>query len=506
MRLFCFFLGVYLFSSLAPARADDPSSDLSHPEDLQAVAEPLNEGSLDPSLPLTLPDAVALALRQNPTVRLAALQRVVERFAVYVAYDRFKPHYTTDLRAGVGAARGPAALQDPDGLSVALTPHLEWLLPTGTFLSADLQANRYLSGTTIFPQPYGAQLQVGFRQSLLRDFGPQVGRATQRSAVARDGARKMAYASTLLAQLRQVIEAYRAYSQTSMQHAIAQKGVQRARDVLSNNEQMVAAGRLARADLVQVQADIASREANLAAAEAQRTAAQIGLAQLLALSPTTPMVPVPEAPVRPLSLSLEQARALALRLRPEYAAAVLTEAQAGEGVVLARNARRWDLALSGHLQSGGVDARALPALGTVGSGRSQAAFIGITLNTPLFDVNQDEPVVVARAQLAQARIARATTAINVALQADGALRNLHLQQRVYRLAVSARRLWGRNLTNEQEKLLAGRSSTFVVLRFVDNLVNAEGNEIAAQVALQNAVTAVEAQTGSLLGKYGIQPE
>jgi outer membrane protein TolC len=489
------------------ALGDAPSADdLVQPSDLQAVAGELIEGPMQPSLPLSLGDAVALGVRQNRFIRLAALQRIAERYAVFMANDKFKVHYSINGGAGPTWSSGPPTVQSTPGFNVGLAPHVEWLAPSGTLLSADLSANRWLPNSTSFSQTYSTALLLGLRQPLLKDFGVEISRASIDQAVSLDGIRRLTYSRILLDQVSAIVYAYRNYTQASLLHSIAQKAVNRALLVLTNNQQMVNAGRLARGDLVQVQADIANRKASLAAAEASRTATQIALLQLLALQPTTPVVPVPEPSPQPVGLSLEQARSTALCQRPEYVQAVLAEQVAVRALLLARNARRWDLALSAQYQRGGANNSAWPALGDLGRGPSQGGFVGLSLSMPVFDVIQDMPVVGAQVELAQSRVARQTTAIALALEADGALRNLHLQQRVYRLAVQARRLSAKNLENEQEKLQAGRSSTFVVLRFVDDLVNAERAEIYAQVGLQNAGTAVETQLGTLLARYAISTE
>src|SRR5215472_15710815 len=54
--------------------------------------EPLRRQS--DTVELTLADSVMLALRTNRTIQIANLDRVVQKFALRVAEDKFQPHGT----------------------------------------------------------------------------------------------------------------------------------------------------------------------------------------------------------------------------------------------------------------------------------------------------------------------------------------------------------------------------------------------------------------------------
>jgi outer membrane protein TolC len=464
-------------------------------DEASEVLEPANQ------VPLSLQDAVSLALRHNFSIRLAGLQRLTDRFALFVAQDRFAPHVGLVASAGPTYAFGPQSIQNPAGTQVTVTPHAEWLLPLGTTVAADL-LETYAKPSAAGTAPFSSALVLTVTQPLIKNFGVNTNLATVQRAIWQAGMDKLALKATVLEVVRQVILSYRAFARAAVLRDIGRKAVERARQVLDNNEQMAAAGRIARADLVQVQSDIATREANLASAETDLVSFQVALSQLLALSPDAPIAPLRESGMQRISYSMQQARSVALANRPEYASSVLALQRAAADLVVARNNRLWDLSVVAQVRRGSAENALAPTLLAPAFGPGQSLFVGATLTVPVIDSLLDQQVVQGEVAVAQAEINRAAASSQVRLAVDGAMRTLRLRQRVYRLSMRARSLADKNLANEQEKLAAGRSSTFVVLRFVDDLVNAETAEILAQVAFLNAATAVQEKTGTLLEGYG----
>jgi outer membrane protein TolC len=477
-----------------PFELADNEPDLTAMDEASEVMEPVKP------LPLSLHDAVALALRHNFSIRLAGLQRLTDRFTLFVAQDRFAPHASLVASAGPTYAFGPQTLQSPAGTQVTVTPHAEWLLPLGTTVAADLLETTSLPAVAGTP-PFSSALVLSVTQPLIKNFGVNNNLATVQRAIWQAGMDKLALKATVLEVVRQVILSYRDFARAAVLRDIGRKAVERARQVLDNNEQLAAAGRIARADLVQVQSDIATREANLASAETDLVGFQVALAQLLALSPDAPIAPMRESGMLRISYSLQQARSVALANRPEYVSSVMAQQRAAADLVVARNNRLWDLSLVAQVKRGYAANALAPAFLAPAMGPSQSIFVGATLTVPLIESLLDQQVVQGEVALAQAAVNRVAASNQVRLAVDGAMRTLRLQQRVYRLSIRARSLAAKNLENEQEKLSAGRSSTFIVLRFVDDLVNAEIAEILAQVAFLNAATAVQEKTGTLLDGY-----
>ena len=480
---------------------DDDAADTG-PDNLPEV---LAELRAPRSVPMRVDEAVALALAHNFAIRTAAVQRLVSRFNLYVAKDRFHPHVSVDAQAGKKILRGVPSFLGGDDATLRVAPHAEIVLPTGTFLSADLQQTFEAAPVDGFG-PWRTDLVLGINQPLLKDFGTVITQAPLDIAAWQNGLSKLEYRTSLLDQISQVIAAYRNFTQASLLLEIADKAVGRAQEVLSNSQQLVAAGRVARADLVQVESEIATRELNFANAAADYVKFQISLLQLISLLPGAPVAPVRESATTSPSYTVEQAQGLALQCRPEYAAELMRREIATKNRQLAHNNRRWDLSLLAEYKRGGAGTQAGSWLTEVAAGKSQTVFLGVTLQMPVVESLLDGQVVAAEVALTQADIAVERTKQTLELQVDGAIRALRLSHGIFKLSGRARKLAAKNLENEKEKLAVGRSSAFVVLRFVNDLVNAEIAEIRAQIAYLNALTQLHTLTGTLLEAWGLHVE
>ncbi|RZJ16869.1 MAG: hypothetical protein EOO54_16735, partial [Haliea sp.] len=252
-------------------------------------------------------------------IRTAAVQRIADRFAVWVAQDRFNPHISIGAELGKTLTRGEATPMAAADTAFGLTPHAEIMLPYGTMISADLAQSFSAQPTDGFPSWRGA-LTLGVTQPLLKNRGTAVGLAPLRIATWQNGMGKLALRAALLTQISQVIFAYRELTQASLLLEIAEKAVGRAREVWDYNQQLLAAGRVASADLVQVESEIAVREANMANVAADYVKYQIALLQLIALLPEAPIIPVRESVDTMVPDNLAQAQSIALARRPEMEA------------------------------------------------------------------------------------------------------------------------------------------------------------------------------------------
>ena len=78
-----------------------------------------------PRTPISLADAVFIGLRDNRTVKSAYINRVSEKFDLFVARTRYQPTATIDADFEATRQAGVA------GSSLSVTPTVSWLIPTG---------------------------------------------------------------------------------------------------------------------------------------------------------------------------------------------------------------------------------------------------------------------------------------------------------------------------------------------------------------------------------------
>ena len=100
------------------------------------------------------------------------------------------------------------------------------------------------------------------------------------------------------------------------------------------------------------------------------------------------------------------------------------------------------------------------------------------------------------------RLAELRRAIEIEVRR--AVRDVDVRLRRTELARRARALSERKLEVERTKLNAGRSSNFRLVRFEDDLVRSQNNEIGAITAYLNALTALDRTQATTLETWGIE--
>ena len=168
-------------------------------------------------VPLTLADAVSLALRDNRTIRGAYLDRIIQKFDLRVAEDGFASH----LGLAGGAVRQRIAGINTTALEVS--PGITALLPTGATLGFSW-ANRTAESPGVRTRSTAGVLSL--TQPLLRGGGVDVTLAPVRSARLGERINQLRLKATVSETIGQVIYAYRDLLRAQEDARLAQAAVE----------------------------------------------------------------------------------------------------------------------------------------------------------------------------------------------------------------------------------------------------------------------------------------
>jgi outer membrane protein TolC len=425
---------------------------------------------------LTLAEAVALGVRNNRGVRSAHLERIVEKFELRVAEDKFRPRLI--LGTGVFHERRDGG----GGLVGSVTPVVAWQAPTGAVVAFDwsLRADR------LERDPSGASaLGLTVIQPLLRDAGIDVNAGSIRMARLQERINRLRLEGTLAQTVTQIILGYRALVAADEQVRLSHAALRRSRDLLAVNRALVEAGRMAAMEVVQTEADAAAQELAVIEAENQRDRARLELLNLIAIDPRTDLEPADPLAAQRTEVLLDEAIALALVHRPDYLAQFAAIERAGIDLALARNRRLWDLSVVGRVGASRFD-----------GGDMRETVVGLQLTVPIGDLVAEQAEVRADIGLDTATLRLDEIRQLVELQVRDSVRNADARWRQVEIAGRALKLARRKLEIERDKLQAGRSSNFQVLAFENDLRLAENRHVNAQVQYLNALTLLDQQIGT----------
>lgn len=474
-------LGVLLciIQSIAVAALQPASPSLPGAVSAKAVAAGSN-------LVLNLSDAIALALRDNRSIRSAYLQRIAEKFDLRVAADRYAPQLS--LKAQYQANRN----QDDRYRQAELMPSSSLLTAYGTRLSLDWAYGQTRANQAGPRYRDGANLML--IQPLLRGAGREMATAPLRQAQLAEQANRLRLKDQVAQAITAIIGLYRELLRAQEQLRINEDALQRARQLVAVNQALIDAGRMAAFEIVQAEAELANQELALEGSRNHLHAGRLALLQALALDLGTPLRVREEAPAEPIHLDPARAFVQAQALQPTYLLQLLADQQADLDLRVAKDEQRWDVSLIGAASQ----ARERP-----NAGKAWEHYLGLQLEIPIADLSRRQGLV--RAQVAVDRRRLQLADARQLLQRDviDGVRQVQVSWRQLQIAGRALELSGRKLAIEQEKLAVGLSSNFQVLSFESDLRSAQSARLDAQIAYFNALTALDLILGTTLDSWDV---
>lgn len=442
------------------------------------------------SMPITLTDALAIGLRDNREIRSAYLARIAEKFDLVVARSSFWPkiNLTADMRM---QRLGGATFRDS-----GVTPQVSLRAPTGGQLQFSWdRSDRFR------PRPHrGDEIAtLSFSQPLLRGAGFDVNLAPLRIARIQESLNQLSLKTLVSNTVSAIILAYRGLIQAQEQVRLAELSLERAKGLLETNRALIAAGRMAAADIVQTESQVANQEFALLQAGQQRVTAQLALVQLLAIDPHTNIVAADGIDVRQVPINLEQVIELGLGARMDVLSQRLALETRRQALLVARNNRLWDLRVSGSIsRERGRDELVAPT-----DARTNAA-VDVQLAIPIWgDLSARQGEIQATVALRTAEVNYESLVQSSELQIRDAVQLVDAGWQQLEVARRARALAARALDLQQEKLRAGRASNFEVLSFQADLRTADLQELFAGIAYLNALTNLDQQIGNTLETWQI---
>ena len=443
---------------------------------------------------LTLPDAVLIGLRKNRAIRSEYLQRIADKFALYIAEDTFNPK--SSLTAAVARARQSGVTST----TYSLGPSVTWALPTGAVVTggvASVQSN-------VRGGQNAGLSQVTFQvvQPLLRGGGYDIAAVPIRVGRLNEQANKLKLQQVVADTVTQIILAYRTVIQAGEQAKISGDALKRARDLLEVNRSLIAAGRLAAVELVQSQASIAQQELSLASARNAFEQSKASLLTLIAVDATTQFTTVDKLTATPVRVDEAAAIRIALDRQPVYLTQLIAIELGRINLDVARNQRLWDVSI---VAGGGQNGAASGVFGSVGdlSSRRPDYNVGLQLSIPLRDPAREQGEVNATVALRQADLQSAQLRDQISQQVRDGVRNIAITGGQLSIARRSRELAEQQLDIEVTKLQVGRSSNFNVVSFQNTLQQAQTQELTAVITYLNALTTLDQVLGTTLDTWGI---
>lgn len=426
------------------------------------------------ALDLSVKEAILLALRNNPDVRSAELQRVIDKYNVQIARNEFEPQYS--LSSNATYQKGSTANYTVDS-SVSLKNGIGTQYKVS--YSDQLDGGDSTSGTGTF----------SVTQPLLQGFGA-VNLVNYQDALSNENIAQLTFKNNIMTVVDQVVDDYRQLVQSYNKLDLDKKTLSQSQILVDQMQLKVKAGKMAASDVAQQKAQLATTE--LAVVQEQN-AIQIRYEQFLStlgLDPNAKLsvkrrISIKDAdfPKKPKAIRMALAHNIA------YQQALIQIQNTKRAVLSAEDKTRWQLNAS--------------AEATVGEGAIHPSGT-LSLEIPIDDISDEAGLVDAKIALTQAKLAlqqlRRDTIRKVMTQWN-TIQNDRSQIKVAKRNVD---LQHESLQAEQIKLQYGRTTVLNLTQVQNSALAAENQLVNAKIRYLNDVTAFRNTLGMTLAHWNIK--
>lgn len=429
---------------------------------------------------LSLKDAIALALRNNPTVKISELQRILDKFGLETVLRQAQIQWA------------------PLTVSTTLQNHVvpQWRTGTGVKLNVPTGTSISVGNTSTIGGPGVTSLSV--TQHLLKGSGLTFNRVPYQNAYDSEKIARYNFKNNIIGVVTNVITNYRALVQAYNSLDADKKSFANQEQDYVQDQLQVKAGVMAPADLLQQKENLESTQLSLV--QEQNTLMQTYQNFLISLGlvPSAKYQIDRAIHVRNIKVpDLKTCITLALAHNIAYRQALINLRMIKRALIVAKNARKWTLDATGSVQSGNL---AFTPTGTT----TPTPNVALNLSIPLDNFSGKAGVVTAQENIETAKLNLAQTKQALISTVMTQLTTIHNQYAQIRVAELAEQLQRKSLANAQLRLKYGRATMFEVNEMQTTLLTQQVNLIATKIAYLNAITALHQTLGMTLHHWHIK--
>jgi len=509
---------------------------------------------------LTLKEAIYIAIQNNPSLKASQLDPIASMETVREANGTFDPNLTAQGDVEKQVIPVTSALQTAGATSFE-QKFYDWnfglnkvsAITNGTW-GVTFNNDRALSNSSFsgVNPSYTPQLELSLSQPLLQNFGWDF--ATINVQIAESGQKQAqwTYGQALQDFVQRIGGDYWNVVLSEENLQVARAALRFNLDLVRQNAISVKVGTLAPIDLQEAQSAAATSEANVYTAEANLKNSRTQLRQDVMLNPYGTFLP---EEIQPLTRPNPQEQAVvdeerALELAVQYVPSlgsmreairdallqvkfsenqVLPQLNLGAQFGLTSTAGTTPCQVSSLSASGisncntgvvnpapppnEIHGNKLPFGGVYGDALDRlwgftyynyAAVL--TFQMPLDNAVPRAALAQARVQYEQQRVLYRAALSQTVVNVESSLANLYADYKRAQATASATYYARQSLHDEQIRFRVGLATTHDLLQFQEEEVSAEGNQVQAEVDLENAKLALAHSDGTLLRQFNINWE
>ncbi len=448
---------------------------------------------------LSLREAILLALRYNPNIQNAELDRIIQRYQLRLARNQFEVQYALAGTAvydkshyeGIGSASNNTYLA---------TPEISLQNKYGGKIDLNLANNV----SSVYA--YNPILNLNITQPLLRGFGRTVNEVALNNAVDNEWLNKINLKQSVIDQITQVISAYRSLILSGNNVASQKMQLQETKKTFDINEKKIAAGQLETTANIQQSYQLESLNLTVEQAENDFNTSTQNLLQAIGLDPTMRLSIPSDVQVGAIAIpNLNKTIQIALKNNSQYLAQTIAIRADERAYQTAKNQQLWQLDVGANAALGTantVDNQG--GVANIYNGRNISESVNITLTIPIRDIGRRSELISAKIQLEKDRLNRVAMRRSLITAITNTINSIRSQAKQYQLAQKQVKLANQSYNLEKKKLEAGISTSLDVNNTQNQLIQAQRGLISAKISYLNQLSSLQQFIGSTLDEWNIQ--
>lgn len=463
---------------------------------------------------LTLRECVERALENNLEIKAQRINPTIGTWGVIGAQGVYDPLLSGSLNYQDNRTPEDPFLFSSNGVSQSFQSERQWQatadlvgkLPTGgtyTFSTVDDRTSGNIVSNFLYTGTAGVSLQ----QPLLKNFGFGISAAPIRIARESQTIAIQNFVQLVMSKINDVSTAYYELIFAIENHKAAVENRELAQQLLDENRKRQEVGTMSPLDVIQAEAGVAESEQNViitgrAIKDNENTLKRLICQQVIEFRGVS-LVPVDYPLVQMVALDVEESTRRALQMRADYLSALHTLERQNITVQFSRNQLWPQIDLQGSYGVNGRG-RSFDALSdNMGSGDNPVWSVGVVASFPLGNRQARSTYHISRLDADQALLSLKSLEQDIVVQVDNAVGHVESNLKSVEAARAATRLAQESLAAEKKKLLAGTSTTFLVLQAQTQLATARSAESRAEADYGESLVALDLAQGTILQKNNI---
>jgi outer membrane protein TolC len=469
--------------------------------------------------PMSLSQALLQALDTNEDIKVVGYEPLKADGDIRSAWGEFDPIFSAEFTESHSEQSTSSqdslfsgGLTSIESFNSMASTSISGLLPyAGTQYSLTFNTRRDESTYNFFTEEWSGGGTINVTQPLLRGFGKKATMARIRVAKNSRRAAVSQVRSQLLRSMLEVINAYWDLVGATENVRVQQESLINAERLLEVNQENLRLGKISKLEVLRAQAGVTQRQSDLVRAAKGVRDADNRLKLVLGIHDADTrypdqIVPVDTPAVDQVVLDPQESIQKALDNRPEIENELISIDSSDIEKKRAANDMLPELNARVSYFSGGRDDELRDIVSGIDDGDDSTSSWGAEFRLPIGNRASRGSYQRAQAENAQAlqrlqqtqktiidEVRRAVTAIEESrIQVESTAQSVKLQQF--------------NVVGEEKKLELGSTTSFEVLRTLEDLTAAQVNEIQAQIAHEKAIAQLRFSEGTLLDVSGVEFE